>query len=863
MAHLTCQQTRRCTTLLKALSLALSLHATVATSWYVSAAGNDSAAGTSPATAWATLARVSAASIDHIIKAGDSVYFHCGDEFFGSLGDIVSGASPLQPTLYSAYCEGTGAAPVLTGGWAIPDTAWTSCVLPGQPQAYCVTLPAEALKYGNVSDVFIAGTRAPPAATPWMELNNATKLWLQSSQLAGAPVGAWVGATVRVRCGNYVYDTALVTASDASGNLTLATPLFAAPTPGAGFFLTGPLSTLLTPTAPAASWYVDSSGVLHVSGTAPPTTVVATVVPVAAPMGNGGIDVSFSGLTFTHYSSSAIFSYTASQVSITNCIFDQISGTAVNLEARAQGITFTENSLSQCGAGVFLALNGTVGAPPSLILNNTLTDMGMLPGCGTTGINGASGIVLWSGRGALIANNTLARVGYAAIRFDCNDHTVTNNFISDAMMTLNDGGALYTYGTTCGGHIITNNIVLRSVGNGSTNAGAGSIGAGVYLDGFSSNVLVHGNALIDCGGTGIVLNGGSGHTITNNTVVGFGGGGVGAYEYSPGAVHNLTLSGNVFARPALPDACYGGTPNAILTLQYTASSTDPLPDFFGGGASDNVFYNPYGPLVVDAYFQYDNTHHVFTLSQWQRATAREARSLVAVNSTLPIAGQLGENALNNPFFNASSDGTPSAVGWGSNGGASAVAVNASAPGAPSGCVPACLSIEAPGGGTVSNTVMLPSSAAGSTWVLRATLAGPAPGDHTFVAGINGSETLLYMPIVTDAGLLDFSGLLVVPPPGPSGSVALSLQLPQSMAGAYLRDMTLQPVLSATPAPVAFVALVNPSAFPSAVPLPGGSVLFFDPTSSPTFTCFPPDESLQLPAWGSALIAVDLWGHCGA
>lgn len=56
--------------------------------YYVSAGGNDSATGTTPATAWKTLGRVNSA-----VESGDEVLLHGGDTFNGTLAFVENGLS--------------------------------------------------------------------------------------------------------------------------------------------------------------------------------------------------------------------------------------------------------------------------------------------------------------------------------------------------------------------------------------------------------------------------------------------------------------------------------------------------------------------------------------------------------------------------------------------------------------------------------------------------------------------------------------------------------------------------------------------------------------------------------------------------
>jgi len=89
-----------------------------ATTYYVSSStGNDSNNGTSSSTAWQTIAHANGQSFN----PGDSVLFKRGDVWNESLTPASSGSSG-NPITFDAY--GAGAAPNLTGYYAVPATAW-------------------------------------------------------------------------------------------------------------------------------------------------------------------------------------------------------------------------------------------------------------------------------------------------------------------------------------------------------------------------------------------------------------------------------------------------------------------------------------------------------------------------------------------------------------------------------------------------------------------------------------------------------------------------------------------------------------------------------------------------------------------
>ncbi len=89
-----------------------------ATTYYVSSsAGSDTNNGTSAATPWQTVAHVNGETF----SAGDRVLFRRGDVWNESLAPASSGSSG-NPIAFDAY--GTGAAPNLTGYYAVPPSAW-------------------------------------------------------------------------------------------------------------------------------------------------------------------------------------------------------------------------------------------------------------------------------------------------------------------------------------------------------------------------------------------------------------------------------------------------------------------------------------------------------------------------------------------------------------------------------------------------------------------------------------------------------------------------------------------------------------------------------------------------------------------
>ena len=89
-----------------------------ATTYYVSSStGSDSNAGTSSGAAWQTMGKVNAQAF----LPGDTILLRRGDVWNESLTPGSSGAAG-NPITFDAY--GVGAAPNVTGYYAVPPTAW-------------------------------------------------------------------------------------------------------------------------------------------------------------------------------------------------------------------------------------------------------------------------------------------------------------------------------------------------------------------------------------------------------------------------------------------------------------------------------------------------------------------------------------------------------------------------------------------------------------------------------------------------------------------------------------------------------------------------------------------------------------------
>src|SRR5258706_10893664 len=88
-----------------------------ATNYYFSATGNNTNSGTSSASPWLTLSKLSGVTL----QPGDQVLLNRGDIFAGGISINQSGGTG-NPIIFSAY--GSGAKPIITG--FVTVSAWTN-----------------------------------------------------------------------------------------------------------------------------------------------------------------------------------------------------------------------------------------------------------------------------------------------------------------------------------------------------------------------------------------------------------------------------------------------------------------------------------------------------------------------------------------------------------------------------------------------------------------------------------------------------------------------------------------------------------------------------------------------------------------
>jgi parallel beta-helix repeat protein len=617
----------------------------VTTTYYVSASGDDTNAGTDSTKPLASLTRVQALVTAGTIAGGTAVLFHAGDRFHGQLSLTAKNTGTASaPVVLGAY--GTGPAPVILGTLPLAASAFTA---QGSMYVAPITGTPERLFFGT-QEIFQA--RFPNAQTDESKAviravsGTANTLVLNTSDLAGLPT---LGAELWVRTQSWRRDRVhvdMATMSGAQVTLTLSKteidpggPPYAATGPstsvaaGAGVYLEGLLAYLDAD----AEWAVDS-GKLYFQP------------PAGATIGSSPIEVSLPG--------PVIAATGVTNLVVQDLEIDWGEGSGVQANVRGAGPTIANTTFtSPYYAGVNII--GTAVGP--IVKGNTVTgsrNYGIFL-AGATNATTTHNEIASSGQGQhatygvgvadlgasgdVIDHNFIHDTGQAGIEFGGSAGlTVQRNVVVRSPSYFGDAGSVY-WNFDGGGNLVELNVFcLNSSNIADAIPTADPATNGIYLDDDVRPAVIRQNTVLRanaCGltvvsqGTDVAMTGGPqvpSHTIDDNVFVGSGdaqGGGkeggqlcyAHAYETTNGA-HSATLgqlksvSGNVF------------TPLQFWQRAYKLTSYEANHDF--GTLDGNLFALPLAAGMV--YVSSPSTPTgTYSLAGWQSAGVSGGKDLTS------------------------------------------------------------------------------------------------------------------------------------------------------------------------------------------------------------------------------------------
>ncbi|MEI8273960.1 MAG: right-handed parallel beta-helix repeat-containing protein, partial [Paludibacter sp.] len=326
---------------------------------------------------------------------------------------------------------------------------------------------------------------------------------------------------------------------------------------------------------------------------------------------SGGFDyITVDNLNITGAINNAVYLTSADDFcTIQNCDISFCGNNGIDLGSGTNCIV-DNNSIRDCNSNGIYSNYGFL----STITNNTITNIGIIVGQ-TNYKQGIEGIYL-PGNGGVISYNTIRKVGYNGITLRyTGGSTVSYNYIDSVCLVLNDGGGIYMSNAITSPRIIDHNIITNAIGNVSGTPGYGSSAEGIYLDEYSSSVVVTNNTVANSGNSGFKLHKAHNDMVTDNT----------AYNCQTGIdlqnssvitdyIHDISLRRNIFFPKTVSQ-------NAM----YFHTTYDDNITLFGI-ADSNYYARPVDDNQIIKVSQPSSGLKNMNLASWQAFSLQDAHS---------------------------------------------------------------------------------------------------------------------------------------------------------------------------------------------------------------------------------------------
>ncbi len=475
-----------------------------AKNYYVSNNGDDDASGKSPSSSFQSITRLN----DIRFKPGDTIFLNAGDYFTGTLKLTRSG-SRENPIVITSY--GSGAKPVLSGSTILGRFEKVN----DHVLATKSTNPIHHL-YKNGKICIIA--RYPDAG--YLKMDGGGKDFLNDFDfpLTHQQVK---GATARMRINNWQYEYRGITKLE-DHTLWFDSILWNRPDKqntckkGWGYYLDNSKAFLDN----EGEWYFSPAEnkvyIYTKKSITPDDKFEASHIKNGIVLAEDVSNIIFNNLCISGQSDNGIIGKGNNKnIRVVNCKLSKIGKYGIYMKQ------CHHVEVKNCEIGHILG-NGIkfLEAYQSKIKDNSIEQIGIIPGYGIDGVNGAIGISIVNeeksykdikklSHANFIQNNYIDSTGYSAIRMDGHHSLCENNILKNGMLTLNDGGLFYCWGfdsTYTFNNIVRGNIIINAVGNvDESTLNHHKINQGIYLDARCKDFTIENNIITNTGAA-ILLN---------------------------------------------------------------------------------------------------------------------------------------------------------------------------------------------------------------------------------------------------------------------------------------------------------------------------------------------------------------------
>jgi len=481
------------------------IHMASASSYYFSTSKGDDSRTSSyaqnPVTPWKTIDKLNA-FFDNL-KPGDSVLFHRGEIFYGSINAKRSGSSSL-PIVVSCY--GTGDAPVISAFARLSSWTLKAEGIYESTCASCVATDNILIINGNLQTL----GRYPNKGYLSFQSHNGNKS-ISDKTLPDFP--NWTGADIVIKKKHWIIDRGNIT-SQTSGIINYAGGTSGTPTDNYGYFIENDPRTL----DQFGEWYFDSSAkkMRVFFGNANPSlySVNASAENILVNI-NGQSFIEFKNLLFEGANINAFRIINSKNITVQNCRID-FSGTDAIYASGSSNLSI-ENSAIDHSQNDAITLDSICRS--ARIRNNLIRNTALMAGMGKNGTGTYQAISAF-GESSIIEYNEIDSTGYNGIYFGGNRSTAKNNLIQYFCIVKDDGAGIYLgdWFPSAGKKII-GNIILNGVGSPEgTNTRFPLQVEGIYIDDNSADVDIQANSVVNCPHAGIMIHNAHNIKIEDNTI---------------------------------------------------------------------------------------------------------------------------------------------------------------------------------------------------------------------------------------------------------------------------------------------------------------------------------------------------------
>ncbi|GAK56577.1 glycosyl hydrolase family 98 putative carbohydrate binding module [Candidatus Vecturithrix granuli] len=644
----------------------IAVNTATATTYYVSTTGDDTNSGTSQTFPFKTIGKVNALTLN----PGDKVLFKCGDVWRAETLRIIWSGTASAPITFGSYPAGCTNKPIFLGTQAIAD--WT--LSSGNIYVADLSAETNSGKFpSGINQLFRDGQRLLLGRWPNLDVSDDANFNGGYSTIDSLPTTTqitdsalppqdWTGAIAHIKSQRWrILNREVV--GTGSTTLTLNETISCRDgCAGWGYFLNNHLGTL----DQDGEWYYDATNkkvyVYSVSG--PPANMEGSVIlEDSSPLTHGSImlgHVSLLPIAYVIIENFEIKNWfnhgigtplslkgdVYHHITIQNTTIRDVNATGINLSTGIWDATNGRNGY-RGGRNMTLLNNVIEGAnhfgimgylAESTIQDNSVKNIGLIENLGKSGmgceISGTEScnedgtgieirrhLVEDSGHSNTVQYNRIEKSAYTGIDILGPNNVVQYNAIEQACYAKGDCGGIRTFyqvstdltSTKVYNVTLKNNIILDSVGNvdGVIATYRQQFGVGLYIDGYSRDVTLSNNTIINATNAGILFRKSTGR-IEYNTV--YNAASEGSLYAGLIQVDDLGLTASISRVTSASNRLYGLNEKAWTFFVEKMSNLL--------ASNNNYFFHP----SVDKNIALTNWDGRRTLTEWQAYSGMDGNS---------------------------------------------------------------------------------------------------------------------------------------------------------------------------------------------------------------------------------------------